>query len=183
MYVTKKENKGKISDRRRKDQISWQIRRRLFFLSPSSFLPLQNQERLLIKSLHLAFFTNFVLPITLGFCLLPYRFPSVSPSHTPELFNSWGLVKVRTGANLSPLTGQSDRLCWDNKLLHRPCERMPMLVWLIYRRSFRGLNSSKSFLPYLFALLSTRKGCYDLIARAILDTTFHWLDNDDLWSR
>lgn len=128
---------------------------------------------LLIKSLHLAFFaeTNFVLPqatLELGFCPLPYllfphrHLPTLRKSLTRE--DSW---KSELGANSSPLTGQSDHLCWDNKLLHRPCERMPMLVWLIYRRSFRGLNSSKSFLPYrLLAPLPTRKGHYDLIARA-----------------
>lgn len=133
---------------------------------------------LLIKSLHLAFFaeTNFVLPqqrSSSDFVLFPISVSPPSPSHTPKTFNLWGLVKVRTGANSSPLTGQSDRLCWDNKLLHRPCERMPMLVWLIYRRSFRGLNSSKSFLPYrLLAPLPMRKGYYDLIARACLILCF-----------
>lgn len=112
---------------------------------------LQDQGKLLIKSLNLVLLaeTNFGLPVTLERILSSSPIVSPpSPSHTPDLFNSWGLVKVRTGANSSPLNGQSDRLCWDNKLLHRPCEWMPMLVWLIYRRSFRGLNSSKSFLPY-----------------------------------
>lgn len=125
---------------------------------------LEDQGRLLIRSLHSPFLFETKFRSSSNerdFTLSSYNLFSVS--HSGSLL----LVKVRIGANSSPLTGNQIASVGTTNCSIALYERMPTLVWLIYRRSFWGLNSSKSFLPHHPPPLHpTGKGHCDLIAKA-----------------